>query len=249
MKNNDTQNPEWYEEWFDSPYYHILYKNRDDKEAKEFILNLIRYLNPKPDSFFVDVACGKGRHSFFLNSLGYAVDGFDLSKNSIDTAKINESENLHFYVNDIRTPLKVNKYNYAFNLFTSFGYFDDESDNQLTVNAIAESLVKDGLLVLDFMNCNKAINTLKKSETKSVNNIDFKITRDFKNEYITKNINFSDNDTRYHYQEKVKAISLDIFKLYFDIANLKIEATFGDYKLNPFDINNSDRLILIARKK
>ena len=124
-----TKKTKWFEEWFDSPYYHVLYKDRDEKEAKDFILNLIHYLKPKQGSFFIDVACGKGRHSLFLNNLGYRVDGFDLSPNSIDAAKINESESLHFYINDIRKPLNVNKYDYAFNLFTSFGYFDDESDD------------------------------------------------------------------------------------------------------------------------
>ncbi|NQX98132.1 MAG: hypothetical protein HRT73_09675, partial [Flavobacteriales bacterium] len=45
MKKN-SENSEWFEDWFDSPYYHILYKNRDDKEAKDFISNLINYLKP-----------------------------------------------------------------------------------------------------------------------------------------------------------------------------------------------------------
>ena len=25
---------EWFGEWFDSPYYHVLYKHRDDNEAR-----------------------------------------------------------------------------------------------------------------------------------------------------------------------------------------------------------------------
>ncbi len=249
MKDCKTRKTEWFEEWFDSPHYHILYKDRDDNEAKKFIDNLLNYLKPNKNDLFCDVACGKGRHSIYINKLGYTVDGFDLSENSIEAAKANESDNLHFYTNDIRTPLKVNKYNYAFNLFTSFGYFDDENDNQKTVNAITESLTDNGILVLDFMNCNNAINNLNRSETKSINNINFNIKRDFSKGYITKDINFSDSGKTYHFQEKVKAISLDRFKSYFKLANLKIEATFGDYNLSPFDIENSKRLILIARKK
>ena len=60
---------EWFEEWFDSPYYHMLYKNRDSKEAENFLNNLISGLPMQPGSKVLDVACGKGRHSIFLNKI------------------------------------------------------------------------------------------------------------------------------------------------------------------------------------
>ena len=136
---------DWFIDWFNSPYYHTLYKDRDDMEAKKFISNLIDHLNPINKSLFVDVACGKGRHSVYIAGLGYTVDGFDLSKNSINEAKQNESSNLTFYINDIRNPLKKDHYNYAFNLFTSFGYFDNYQDNQQAIIAIADSLTTNGM--------------------------------------------------------------------------------------------------------
>jgi len=249
MKNINNKNTEWFEVWFDSPYYHILYKDRDHKEAETFISNLVTFLQPKKDSLFLDVACGKGRHAMFLNSLGYKVDGFDLSENSIISAKLKETTDLHFFTNDIRRPLKVSHYSFAFNLFTSFGYFDDENDNQKAINAIAESLDKDGTLVLDFMNCNKVIANLNKQETKIIDGIKFNIKRDFINGHIVKDINFEADNMPYHFQEKVKAIFSETFKGYFSKANLTIESILGDYDLNPFDIDHSDRLILVARKK
>ncbi len=248
MKNNLKENTEWFEEWFDSPYYHILYKNRDHKEAKAFISNLINYLAPSKDSILLDVACGKGRHSVYMNKLGFSVDGFDLSVNSIKIAKEQETDSLHFYTNDIRNPLKINHYHLAFNLFTSFGYFEKEEENRMAINSITESLKENGLLVLDFMNCKKVIDNLSISESKTIDGIVFNINRGLKDGFITKDITFVDNDKEYHFQEKVKAISLDDFKSYFAAANLKIEAIFGDYELNFFNEASSDRLILIARK-
>ena len=64
-------NKTWYENWFDSKYYHILYKNRDISEANRFIKNLINKLNLEKNDRILDVACGKGRHSI-LNSLGFS---------------------------------------------------------------------------------------------------------------------------------------------------------------------------------
>ena len=243
MSNND-----WFIDWFNSPYYHILYKDRDDIEAKKFIFNLINHLRPQKNSLIQDVACGKGRHSVYMASLGFKVDGFDLSENSIEHAKKNETDLLKFFVNDIRIPLNHNYYNFAFNLFTSFGYFDSYQDNQKAINSIAESLTADGVLVLDFMNCNKVINNLTNKEIKIVDDIQFNITRSYSNGHIVKDIEFKDQESTFQYQENVQAISLSEFKNYFNTAKLNIESIFGDYQLNTFDIENSDRLIIIARK-
>ena len=81
----------WFVNWFDSPYYHTLYKNRDEKEAQVFIDNLVHHLQIKKGSKLIDIACGKGRHATYFNSLGLDVVGVDLSPNSIASAKKNEN--------------------------------------------------------------------------------------------------------------------------------------------------------------
>jgi 2-polyprenyl-3-methyl-5-hydroxy-6-metoxy-1,4-benzoquinol methylase len=80
----------WFKDWFNSPYYHQLYFNRDDKEAAAFIDKLINYLKPVPGSYMLDVACGKGRHSIQLASKGFDVTGIDLSDDSINEAYIKQ---------------------------------------------------------------------------------------------------------------------------------------------------------------
>jgi SAM-dependent methyltransferase len=245
-KSKDNLN--WFEDWFDSPYYHILYKNRDMIEAESFISNLLSYLKPQKTDNILDVACGKGRHAKTINDFGFYVDAFDLSENSIKSAKQFENEQLHFYVNDIRKPLKTNHYNFAFNLFTSFGYFDDDNDNVIAINAITESLQANGTLVLDFMNASKIINDLVEAETKIIEGITFKITKSVVDNFIVKQIDFEDKGNSHSFQERVKAITQTDFIRYFSLANLKIEATFGDYDLNPFNENTSERLIIVAKK-
>ena len=231
MQENTKDNSNWYKSWFDSSYYHILYKDRDNHEAENFISKLFTYLNPSVDVKILDVACGQGRHAIHINKLGFNVDAFDLSENSIATAKLHENKNLHFFVNDIRSSLKLNHYDLAFNLFTSFGYFSEESDNYLSIEAIAKSLNGKGLLVIDFMNINKVANNLVPTETKTINGICFNIDREIKNGFIIKNISFSDKGRKFSYQEKVKAISLADFERYFKTAGLKLTTTFGDYNL------------------
>src|SRR6478736_3856513 len=81
--NNQTKNQNWFASWFDTPYYHILYKDRDEEEAEFFMDNLVHYLNLPEEAKILDLACGKGRHAFHLIQLGFDVTGADLSVNSI----------------------------------------------------------------------------------------------------------------------------------------------------------------------
>lgn len=241
-------NENWFKEWFDSNYYHLLYKNRDCVEAEHFINNILNYLSPKKNAKILDVACGKGRHAVFINKQGFVVDAFDLSENSIVEAKKSETETLKFFINDIREPLKVDFYDFAFNIFTSFGYFVDEKDNQKSMDAIAKSLTTNGILVIDFLNSNYTVSNLKTIETKLIENITFNITKEIENGFIVKHIQFNDNSTDFHYTERVKLLQLADFKKYLTNAGLTIEATFGDYSLNSFNENYSERLIIIAKK-
>ena len=85
-QKSTSQQQNWFASWFDTPYYHILYKDRDYNEAQLFMDNLTHYLNLPEEAKILDLACGKGRHSIYLNSLGYDVTGADLSENSINEA-------------------------------------------------------------------------------------------------------------------------------------------------------------------
>jgi 2-polyprenyl-3-methyl-5-hydroxy-6-metoxy-1,4-benzoquinol methylase len=111
---------EWFKNWFDTTYYHELYKNRDTSEASLFIDKLVKKLNPTTDSKMLDIGCGKGRHAIQLANLGFDVTGIDLSQASIEEALKQEKDNLHFYQHDMRDIFWINYFDYAFNFFTSF---------------------------------------------------------------------------------------------------------------------------------
>ena len=116
---------DWYASWFDTPYYHILYKDRDNEEADNFMERLTSFLQVKQNDTILDLACGKGRHAVSLSQKGFNVTGVDLSPSSIAFAKQFESEHLKFRVHDMCTPYPE-RFDAVFNLFTSFGYFENE---------------------------------------------------------------------------------------------------------------------------
>ncbi len=234
----------WYAQWFDTPYYHILYKDRDYDEASDFMNYLVSFLKLEKGAKILDLACGKGRHSKYLNELGYDVTGVDLSPESIASAKKYENSTLHFQVHDMCLPFP-DKFDAVFNLFTSFGYFESEGDNVRTIQAIKEELNKKGFGVIDFLNSKYVKEHIIPFEEKKVSNITFHIERYIENGYIFKDIRFSDKGKSYFYTEKVKALTLEDFKTYFEEAELNLKYCFGDYDLHDFNEKTSKRLILI----
>lgn len=239
---------EWFEDWFDTSYYHTLYKNRNDEEASAFIANLLEFLKLEKKSKVLDLACGKGRHSLTLSQFDYDVLGVDLSANSISCAKQNEHEMLRFEVHDMRKVIKDKKFKAIFNLFTSFGYFDNISDNEYVVQSMYEMLEDKGFLIIDFMNSVKVIENLVEEETKDVDGIRFHLERKYDNEHIFKHIRFAIEEEKFHFMERVQALREMDFVQLLTSNKFNIISTFGDFSLNPFDEKTSDRLILIAQK-
>ena len=129
------QKKEWFAEWFDTPYYHILYKSRDNHEARVFIKSLVGLLQLPEASSVLDLACGKGRHSITLNEFGYKVLGVDLSAQSIAHANQFSNSSLSFAVQDMREPIQSKRFDAVFNLFTSFGYFSSKHENEKVCQA------------------------------------------------------------------------------------------------------------------
>ena len=239
---------DWFVDWFNTSYYHILYQNRNESEAKEFIINLMNHLGLNSDSKILDLACGKGRHSKTLNDLGFEVLGVDLSENSIREAQKWSSDSLSFQVHDMRCKIASRQFNAIFNLFTSFGYFDTFKENQLVCEAMFHMLEPRGKLVIDFMNVYNVIESLVSEEDKIIDGVNFRISRNHDDSHIFKHIKFSDQGNDFHFTERVQILSLEDFQSllepYFSIDNV-----FGSLDLKPFVREKSERLIIIASRK
>jgi SAM-dependent methyltransferase len=247
MSNSTAKNSEnWFSTWFDSPYYHILYKNRNEEEAQVFMDNITNYLNMPENGSILDLACGKGRHSIYLNKLGYQVTGVDLSENSIAIANESSNESLRFKTHDMREPMNET-YDAVFNLFTSFGYFDTYEDNIKTLKAIKDSINEYGFGVIDFFNADFIIENLVAEETKEIDGITFNIKRFVENKKIIKEIRFEDKGETYNFTEKVSAFTLSDFESMMEEAGIFLLEIFGDYKLRKFYKTQSERLIMIFK--
>ena len=184
----------------------------------------------------------------YINQQGFTVFGIDLSSESITYAQQFENDNLHFAIHDMRLDFQENSYDYVLNLFTSFGYFEKDEDNQKAINSMANNLQVGGKVIIDFMNAKKVISNLVFDEIKKTENIDFHIQRKTEDGYIIKDIRFQNKGEEFHFQERVQVLCLSDFSKYLQNAGLKVINLWGDYELNDFDVINSNRLIIVAQK-
>jgi|TARA_B100001093_G_C26772813_1_gene990964 SAM-dependent methyltransferase len=242
-------NNEWFVSWFNSKYYHILYADRSDDEAHNFIQRLKNHLSLNPNEKVLDLGCGKGRHSKTLSKFFTALDGIDISKKNIAFAKSNKSKNQNFYLSDMRDFKMSSSYGYIFNLFTSFGYFDEISENIKVLENCYQHLKNKGLLIIDFLNAEKIKRTINNNqEIKIINNIIFEIDKYISNNYVFKKIKIIDGDSVLNFKEKVQLFELDDFIQMLKKTGFNEISAFGDYQMNSYN-SNSDRLILAAKKR
>ena len=239
---------EWFAQWFDSPYYHLLYKSRDEDEAKVALDNLLLALNLSPGSQVLDLACGKGRHSRYLAEKGFHVTGLDISPASIFFARQFEHKHLEFYQHDMRKSFRINYFDAVMNMFTSFGYFKTDADHLLALKNVSKDLRSGGLFMLDFFNANYVHKNLVRSELKTVDKITFSLKRWVRSGYVFKSVEFQTSGRLFHFQEQVRLFELVDFESLFTSAGLRLRQTYGNYDLSAFDAKSSKRLILIAEK-
>lgn len=242
---------EWFKDWFSSELYLSVYKHRDDADAKK-IIDLIRAeTNLQMGSKVLDAACGAGRHANYMQSLGYDVTGFDLSKTllryAVEEAKVSGLAK-NYLCSDIRNvPLKT-KYDLIVNLFTSFGYFETDEENFRFIETAYDLLNEQGFYVLDYLNEKYVKENLVESSEKKINEQKIIEKRMISGERVIKEIIIFDKGKEIPYLESVRLYSSEYLEKKFRDIGFKIKNIFGNYDGNSFDKNISPRLIFILQK-
>jgi SAM-dependent methyltransferase len=252
---------EWFETWFNSPDYLELYKHRNDADAGKLVTLLERNVSIPKKAKVLDLACGNGRHSAVFASKGYVTTGVDLSAfliseaNRLKKSKYKKySSNLCFERKDMRHLEYRLEFDVVVNLFSSFGYFEKESENLKVIKSISRSLVKGGCFFFDFINADFLKKTLVPFDFKKQKDKYIIQSRHISGGSIVKDIIIftasAGNKTfaPARYRESIKMYTAPYLVKMFEKCGFGIKKKFGDYAGNRFDKSKSERLILIAEK-
>jgi len=247
MRNSDQTN-DWFETAF-GIHYPLLYAHRDDSSADKEVECLMNLLNlKKRPARVLDVCCGAGRHSEALVKMGLDVSCIDLSPNLLQEARLRPELDGRLVRGDIRDLPFESRFNLALNLFTSFGYFLDDDENEASLSEMARVLLPSGVLVLDHVNRYSVESSLCPKDTKTENGVTMIQERRIERNRVIKNITvLKDGREPLHIVENVR--------LYFpeEMEALFISKGFVDFKLvgsfdgSPYN-HDSKRMIAIAEK-
>lgn len=245
MKND------WFKDWFNTEEYLNVYNHRNETDAEDHIKLILKTILLRDDAKILDMACGSGRHSIMLSRKGYDITAVDLSSNLISVAKENaakENLKINFVQSDIRTFNTSQRFDLVLNLFTSFGYFDNDDENFAVLKKAHDYLKNDGYFVLDYFNTNYLMNNLIAYSKEQIGYSEFIQERKIEGKRVKKKISIIKGSITKEYEESVRMYDKnELTKVLINIG-FDIYKTFGDFLGNDFNIINSPRVIFICRK-
>lgn len=239
----------WYETHFQEEYL-TIYKRRDH-QAQQELETLLSYLPDLKRKKVLDLCCGHGRHSRYFAALGARVTGVDLSAALLKEAigqSLNES--IQYMRCDMREFPIQNEMDVVFNLFTSFGYFDTNKENEAVLKKVYQALKPGGYFLFDYLNPGFVKKHLVPLSEETVDNKEITQYRRIEKGRINKSIVVRDiqSSSRKQFKETVKLYSVQELKRMLERNGLTIKHLFGDYNAAPFHYEDTPRMIFICRK-
>ncbi len=242
---------EWFKDWFDTKEYLNVYRHRNNDDARKLVDLILNNIEIYREDKVLDMACGSGRHSILFAEKGFRVTAVDLSRNLLNVAKEaarKENLNIDFIRSDLREFSICSDFRLVNNLFTSFGYFEDDCDNFRIFEVAYNHLLEKGYFVLDYFNSRYIEKNLVKESVEDFGNEKIIQRRSIQGTRVNKQIIIKFNGSQKNYHESVRMYSKGELFSVLESTGFKIVKYFGDSRGNSFDLETSPRIIIIARK-
>lgn len=242
---------EWFADWFNTEEYLYVYKHRNEEDAKTLVELILENIDVPLTGKILDLACGPGRHSILFAQKGYKVSAVDLSKNLLKVAldcAVKSDVNVNFIEADLRNLCIKPKFDLVVNLFTSFGYFEDDKENFKLFGRAFYFLNDYGYFVLDFFNKDYLKKNIVAKSEEYIGHSKIIQERKIEGERVIKKITILNNGNKRNFMESVRIYSKDELITEIENKGFKVERIFGGVRGRTFDLETSPRIIIIARK-
>jgi SAM-dependent methyltransferase len=232
---------EWFEEWFGEDYLR-LYPHRDDADAERAVALISRTVGLSPGWRVLDVACGAGRHARAFRRAGACCFGLDLSATLLRIAR--EVTDAPLIRADMRRlPVRPGSMDLTVNLFTSFGYFEQDAEHRMALQEMVSTLRPSGWFVIDFLNPAAVRRQLVPEETIQLDGRNVRVIRSVSSDgrYVCKRIQAAEGR---QYIERVRLFEPDQISSMLESTGLRIRRRFGDYDASSLSPESPRTLIL-----
>ncbi|MDF2653496.1 MAG: SAM-dependent methyltransferase [Paenibacillus sp.] len=243
----------WYEESFGDDYLQV-YSHRSQHEALHQVKKMIGWLKLPANSHILDLCCGAGRHALALVEAGFRMTGIDLSPHLLNEArKADKNRQINWIESDMRhLPEEADlqgKFDAVINLFTSFGYFEEDEEQIQVLREIRKALKPCGRFMMDLLNEGFVREHLIPYSKREVNGISISETRSLVNGFVVKDICIDEEGKpSRHYRERVKLYSLSLMTDMLEGTGLRVDYVYGDYQENVYDAWQSPRMIIVGQR-
>lgn len=237
----------WYREWFGEEYL-ALYPHRDEEEAARAAGLFADASGLEPGGRVLDLACGAGRHLAPLAGEGYRPVGLDLSGPLLRRAREELGAGARLARGDMRRlPFRDACFGGITLFFTSFGYFEDPSDDLGTLREARRVCAGGGALLVDYLNAPRVRSTLVHEDRKTVGGRTVRQTRRIEDGFVVKRIEFeaeSEDAEPRVYREKVRLYEPEELEGLVREAGFRPERRYGGYGGEAHDAGAARAIVL-----
>jgi SAM-dependent methyltransferase len=240
---------EWYEQSFGDDYL-LVYKHRDLQGAYQEVKKMMEWLHLPNGAEVLDLCCGMGRHSLALADFGYRVTGVDLSEALLTEARrLDTDHRVEWLRGDMRDVPLERSFDAVVNLFTSFGYFNEDSENAKVFGQIERLLKPNGQFIVDFLNPDAVIRNLVPHSTRHDGDLKIDEARRIEDGFVRKQITLTEpGKPERIYHEQVKLYREAELTRMATEAGLIVEHVYGGYDGQALQPDSSPRIILVGKK-
>jgi len=242
----------WWEVYFNELYVRMFEAILTPERTAQEVAGVVSMLSLKPGAQILDLCCGQGRHAVPLARNGYRVTGLDRSPYLLDQADLAAQDagvRVRWVRGDMRWLPWREQFDACVNLFTAFGYFEDEQENEQVLHQVYGVLKPGGLFFLDVSNRDYYLLRLwpkgwrRHGRAVILEETDFDpVTCRF-----TTTFTWADGGKWESLTHSVRHYTAPELVAMVKRAGLLPFATYGDFDGQDFDLH-SKRLILLAQK-
>jgi len=243
---------EWWQKYFSEDYLK-LYRH-DESETSRETDAIVRMLQIDPGEKILDLACGFGRHSVKLAERGFKVTGYDLSESFLKHAQelANSIEvKIDLKQGDMRDIPFKDEFDVVINMFTAFGFFENEKEDLKVLKGVHKALKPGGQFLMDVINRETAIQVGAPRRWIRENHSYLLEERFF--DFFRSRLELTNQLILVNGERKEANYSIRLYTLtemlgLFNAAGLVLTDVYGDFSGALYNAE-SPRMILVAQKE